>query len=283
MSPKFLFIDATKTDAGTRRRARSHAMKGKNVGKRHNRRTKVLPPRARIRKLEATSSSDPDLQEDGRHTEDVLLPMPPALMNRPREDVATVPQPLWSNTTPQSQHAIRQCESLVRSRPKMTRDLHKVVFAEVTDALHHPRLCSSLEHINALWFSILFSNKTGMDTLLITQTARPLIHPCLPAYHCTMALMGTLTQFFFGRDAVPSDTVSHLTQAVILVNRSLDAPEALSDTNISVVNFMVVHELLNGAKLRALVHLKGLQKMVELRGGILALRPNLMLLVKICK
>lgn len=98
-----------------------------------------------------------------------------------------------------------------------------------------------------------------------------------------MALMGTLNRYFFGRDVVNSDIVSHLTQAVVLVNQSLDTREATCDANIYVVNFMIVHELLNGAKDRALVHLRGLQKMIELRGGIVGLEPNLKLLAKVCK
>jgi hypothetical protein len=98
-----------------------------------------------------------------------------------------------------------------------------------------------------------------------------------------MALMGTLNRYFFGRDVVNSDIVSHLTQAVVLVNQSLDTHEATCDANIYVVNFMVVHELLSGAKDRALVHLRGLQKMIELRGGIVDLEPNLKLLAKVCK
>jgi hypothetical protein len=95
--------------------------------------------------------------------------------------------------------------------------------------------------------------------------------------------MATLNQFFFGRHVASSDAAYHLTKAVILVKQSLDTPEALSNTNISVVNFMVVHELLNGAKCRAEVHLEGLKKMVELRGGISKLGDDSMLMVKICR
>jgi hypothetical protein len=98
-----------------------------------------------------------------------------------------------------------------------------------------------------------------------------------------MALMGTLNRYFFGRDVVNSDILSHLTRAVVLVNQSLDTHEATCDANIYVVNFMIVHELLIGAKDRALVHLRGLQKMIELRGGIVGLEPNLKLLAKVCK
>ena len=98
-----------------------------------------------------------------------------------------------------------------------------------------------------------------------------------------MALMGTLNRYFLGRDVPASSIMSHLTQAVILVNQSLDTHEATCDANIYVVNFMVVQELLNGAKERSLVHLRGLQRMIELRGGLDDLEPNLKLLAKVCK
>jgi hypothetical protein len=98
-----------------------------------------------------------------------------------------------------------------------------------------------------------------------------------------MALMGTLNRYFFGRQVVTADIMSHLTKAVVLVNQSLDTEEALCDENIYVVNFMVIHELLQGAKDRALVHLRGLEKIIELRQGLVSLEPNLMLLAKVCK
>lgn len=115
----FLFIDATKTDADTRRQARSHAMKGKNVGKKHfNRRTKKSaahksrPSRPRIHDAEdASSSSDSSstLQEDTRLVEDFLLPISPLLVYPLRDDFIA-PLHLTTNTTPQNQHVIKQCK-----------------------------------------------------------------------------------------------------------------------------------------------------------------------------
>jgi len=95
--------------------------------------------------------------------------------------------------------------------------------------------------------------------------------------------MATVNQCFFGRVVDIAGSVYHLTRALSLVNETLDTPEALSDANIAVVNFMVVHELLRGAKSTALVHLKGLERMVQLRGGISALESDTMLMLKICK
>lgn len=104
----------------------------------------------------------------------------------------------------------------------------------------------------------------------------------MTAYHCSIALMSTMNHFFFGRSVDSSDSLYHLSQAVSLVNQTLDTPEALSNANLSVVNFIVVHELLNGAQGRAEIHLKGLQQMIELRGGITELGDK-MLMAKACK
>ena len=95
--------------------------------------------------------------------------------------------------------------------------------------------------------------------------------------------MATLNHFIFGREVSSVAAMYHLTQAVGLVNRALETPAALSDSNLSVVNFMVVQELLRGARSQAEVHLRGLEKMIRLRGGISALQQDRMLMLKICK
>lgn len=41
MNKDFKFVDGTKTDKSTRRAALSHAMKGKNIGKTHQRRSRL--------------------------------------------------------------------------------------------------------------------------------------------------------------------------------------------------------------------------------------------------
>lgn len=112
MSTAFLFIDATKTDASTRRKARSHAMKGKNVGKKHyNRRiTKAKQSRPAMHDLDGATSIDSDPPED-QYMQGFLLPISPVLLHTIEEDFI-IPRHLQTNATPQSQHAIRQCECL---------------------------------------------------------------------------------------------------------------------------------------------------------------------------
>jgi hypothetical protein len=95
--------------------------------------------------------------------------------------------------------------------------------------------------------------------------------------------MDILNHFFFGENVAPASTVYHLNQALSLVNHNLNTPEGLCNTNISVVNFMIVHALLRGDRNTAQVHMGGLQKMLELRGGLSKVENDHMLMLKICK
>ncbi len=91
--------------------------------------------------------------------------------------------------------------------------------------------------------------------------------------------MGTMNEFFFGRDVVSSKASYHLSQAIGLVNQNLQTAEALSNSNIAVVNFLVVQELLREAQPNAKIHMEGLQMMIELRGGISQLEAEDCILV----
>jgi hypothetical protein len=97
--------------------------------------------------------------------------------------------------------------------------------------------------------------------------------------------MATLNQFFGGDGGarvVSPKAIYHLSQAVSLVNQKLNTSEALSNSNVTVVNFLVVQHLVRDAHSEAEVHLDGLDKMIELRGGLSQLGDRLLAL-KICR
>ena len=64
------------------------------------------------------------------------------------------------------------------------------------------------------------------------------------------------------------ETMYHLSQTFRLINERLSGTEALSDRTMVVVVAMTQYERLQGHYGQSLVHFKGLQRMVELRGGI---------------
>ena len=66
----------------------------------------------------------------------------------------------------------------------------------------------------------------------------------------------------------PAETFRHLSHTFRLLNERLSGNEALSDTTVAVVVSMAQYELLQEHYSQGLVHIKGLQRMIELRGGI---------------
>jgi putative hemolysin len=63
MNKDFRFIDGTKNDKFTRRLARSHAMKGKNVGKVHQRRSQLSLHLQRNKGVSKVQTSDSEQDE----------------------------------------------------------------------------------------------------------------------------------------------------------------------------------------------------------------------------
>jgi hypothetical protein len=95
--------------------------------------------------------------------------------------------------------------------------------------------------------------------------------------------MASLTAFISGKEHLPPKAIYHLNQAVSLINTRLDTSEALSDSSLAIVNFLTFQGLVLEKYTHAKVHLNGLRKMIELRGGLEQLSLNEVLLVKICK
>jgi hypothetical protein len=95
--------------------------------------------------------------------------------------------------------------------------------------------------------------------------------------------MATMNEFYFGSEVASSKAMGHLSQAISLVNQSLHTAEALSNSNIAVVNFLIVQGLVREERSKAEIHLNGLRKIIELRGGISQLGADPLLALKICK
>jgi len=72
----------------------------------------------------------------------------------------------------------------------------------------------------------------------------------------------------------PKEAMHHISQALRLVNKKLSGKDAISNTNIAVVLIMAQYERLQNHYRQGLVHLDGLQRMVELRGGISQLKRD---------
>ncbi|MBV36668.1 MAG: hypothetical protein CMP47_14640 [Rickettsiales bacterium] len=240
MEDNFAFIDCTKSDRSTKKLVRSHAMKGKNAGKTHHRRSRL--DLSRSHKSGQSALVQP---LDRLNNQECRMGLLGLTYEAVGEQLLAIPFPI---------------EATSQNRPIINQ-----FFAVVVDALHPPELCRSLDVVKSYWLRLLF-----MDTT---------------SYHCAIALLATLNNFFFGAQGVSSRAIYHLSQAVRLVNQQLQTAQALSNSNLTVVNFLIVHELLGESRLEAEIHLRGLHRMVMLRGGLMNLEdsePSLLVL-KICK
>ncbi|EGZ76383.1 hypothetical protein NEUTE2DRAFT_98137 [Neurospora tetrasperma FGSC 2509] len=349
MGKGFQFIDSTKTDRVTRRLVRSHAMKGKNVGKVLHRRSRLeldlhaprpskkacttstacnlLPQQGQQPTSASTSTGRPSSTKsrskspeetpspsDGSSStgsssyittpassvtdltsSDFLflddldnldwladienhdidgyiadtLTSPPVDMSFPGQQVQQSSLILQAHTQKPLSPTLGARDSLftlafpVQATPQSQYVISQF-FGIVIDALYPPQLVRGAAKAYDYWIGTLFQDRTS--------------------FHCAIALMAALSDFFFGDQALTPDAIYHLSQAIHMVNQTLETNGALSESNLAVVNFLVIQELLRDSfKSKAEVHLKGLQRMLELRGGLNSLGEDNPLGIKISK
>ena len=98
MERQFLFVDSTSNDRQARKLARSHAMKGKNAGKKIHR-------RSRLEAFENTRSSRKHAEQDAGR---VNLAQSIDILPDPYSSSRVV-LPLMGASTPKEERVLRQC------------------------------------------------------------------------------------------------------------------------------------------------------------------------------
>jgi hypothetical protein len=83
-----------------------------------------------------------------------------------------------------------------------------------------------------------------------------------------MAMSVTVLNNLLIEQEDPIEALRHLSRAFHLVNERLSGNDALSDTTLAVVVVMAQYARLQGQYHQGAVHLGGLQRMIELRGGV---------------
>ena len=87
-------------------------------------------------------------------------------------------------------------------------------------------------------------------------------------FHCVMAMSVTILNTLSIEQEDPTEAMRHLSQTICLVNKRLSGNDAVSDKTLAVVVAMAQYARLQGQHRQGLIHLEGLQRMVELRGGV---------------
>jgi len=110
-----------------------------------------------------------------------------------------------------------------------------------------------------------------------------LAHVRCTVFHCTLALSSANEDVEQRRDTPSPLTAHHLSRTFELINRRLSSRAAVSDATLAVVVSLIIHAaILHDPALRRL-HMDGLCRIIELRGGFDTLLGNPHLLLKICR
>ena len=96
-------------------------------------------------------------------------------------------------------------------------------------------------------------------------------------------MMQAANEIYLGRGADSPRALSCLAQTFASMQKRLRGSDALTDSTLTIVVSLVGQQQMQSDIEGAKVHIAGLRRIVELRGGIDQLEDNLPLLLKICK
>ncbi|KAG8356851.1 hypothetical protein FVEN_g5561 [Fusarium venenatum] len=122
-------------------------------------------------------------------------------------------------------------------------------FFNLTINLIYPtQLGFDIEQYKLRWLEIMFLSK--------------------PAYDCSLALIQSSNETYLGAGYSCSNSLSCLSQTLDQLSRRLATNEALSDHTLSIVMALINHEQVAGHYVEAEAHVKGMKRIVDLRGGL---------------
>ncbi|KAF3804047.1 hypothetical protein GCG54_00007840 [Colletotrichum gloeosporioides] len=128
-----------------------------------------------------------------------------------------------------------------------TRLMHRW-FLDISDTLFPPQFCYKFDILKSIWVNCILADEAY--------------------FHSTLAVSASYVDFFERRPTTSSKTLHHICQAYSLVNLKLSGPHAISDSAIAAVVTLAIYQQIHQQHSTGLVHLKGLHRMIELRGGI---------------
>ncbi|KAH7142113.1 hypothetical protein EDB81DRAFT_691592 [Dactylonectria macrodidyma] len=246
MDNTFFFVDGIEPDRESKRLMRRHVMKGKNAGKTFHRRSRPGLASRQSNTTLAPSSSSLYLS---RHLD----------KQTSRWDWGCLP----TNAIGRNLGSVLfTCSLPVKVTTTSQKIIHQF-FNFTADRIYPVRLGISLDDAKYMWLRVLFSDEA--------------------TYQCNISLMAASNEVFLGGGDSSPKAFYHLSRTLSLVQKRLERPDALSDSTIGIVLSLISHESIRQEHASAKVHVDGLRRMVELRGGLSQLEGNIPLLLKVCK
>ncbi|KAJ5300803.1 uncharacterized protein N7443_005805 [Penicillium atrosanguineum] len=236
MEQKFIFMNGLSNDEESKKLMRRHVMKGKNAGKKLHRRSRLELQVTRSRPNVATDSLH--ICRDLReeyHYADWRYVSPDRLSIDFGNAFLTFSLPV--EVTPYSLEVINE------------------YFIYTSDRIYPIKLGVSLHDAKFLWLKVLFESEA--------------------TYHCSLALMQASNEIFHCNGQSSPKALYHLSQTFSQVKKRLEGENALSDSTIAIVMSLINQEQIRQQHAAAAVHVKGLEKMIELRGDSVNLKGML--------
>lgn len=102
-------------------------------------------------------------------------------------------------------------------------------------------------------------------------------------YHCTLSLLAACVDFYLEQKKPSVAALTHLSQAMQMINKRISNGEGLSDLTVFNVLSLTIYEQLREEPKRSKLHLDGLYRIIQLRGGLIQFAERREMVLKICR
>ncbi|KAI1080603.1 hypothetical protein F5B20DRAFT_104512 [Whalleya microplaca] len=128
-----------------------------------------------------------------------------------------------------------------------TKLMHRWFF-DISDALFPHQFCSKFDMVKSIWVNCVLADEAY--------------------FHSTLAISASYVSLFERKLGISSKTLYHISKAYALVNLKLSGPESISDSAIAAVITLAIYQQIHHQHATGLIHLNGLNRMIQLRGGM---------------
>ncbi|KAL7908079.1 hypothetical protein GGI35DRAFT_486222 [Trichoderma velutinum] len=240
----FYFVDGAQTNRAAKKLVRSHVMKGKNAGKKFHRRSRLQLAPPRLNAGERTIILRQDLDKSKKEFH--------YSDEEHAELIAIMEFPRNAILT-----------GLPVNITNFSMEIMNEYLTRIMNRMYRLNPWLSMDEVRRMWLPLIFANQA--------------------AYYCNIALMQTCNEIYSDNGSSSPKALYHLSQTFNYVTSLLAGPDALSDSTIMIVVTLISQELIRKGDGALRVHLDGLQKMIQLRGGLPKLEGSTALLLKLCK
>ena len=267
----FQFVENGKIDGATRRKIRSHVMKGKNAGK-----TRTRAARPGDGPGLVSLSTKTDVYEYGPSYGSSDSDDNFAWISRPIGDpfsYFTFPVKMQ----PYMKELIYPCEHNARA---ILSNFVLIILVMVSqlEAIYPLQFCMPTDFMKSIWFQYMLSSEACK--LSESCPRLPLIKV---VFYCVLALSEQVANLHVDRDEISLQRLHHLANTYRLINRDLEKTRIPSDSTIAVTVSLTIHEDLRYQFGTTKMHLNALERMVNLRGGLDRFSENWILSQKLCR